>query len=227
MAVAMMAVACRPEVVETLNERDIFYTVNEVPGMPGMSGTSVHLNTDSEFDALLDRFCDYTVGGKQVVFCSSSRVETKEGAGTTPTTITTADREQLKAWMKKMEQAGKTVVVTYDDGSGTWNGTAYANIAPDNSETREYTGVLVSVPVPMIEAEPIEGTVLALRVATDSALILTIHGMMFWDGGEAQGGYIPDEFMVTLGGTVGTHVDLAGEEFHVLELNESYFEEFK
>ena len=39
----------------------------------------------------------------------------------------------MKAWMKKMEKEGRTVVVSYDNG--TWNGMAYATAPPTSTSS--------------------------------------------------------------------------------------------
>lgn len=118
LAAMLLFVACKPEPVEI--ERDIVYTVDATT-------TTVHLRTDAEFDALLDRFCDYAEAGSEVTFyrlgtqTSSSAKDTKE-----VTTFSTRSREKMKAWMRQMEDDGKTVTVTYNSETGTYNGMAYA-----------------------------------------------------------------------------------------------------
>ena len=98
--------------------RDIVYTIDK-------NTTTVHLTSDAEFDALLDRFCDYAEGGSIVTFYNVSRAAK---AAKEATTYSTTSREEMKAWMRRMEDAGMTVTVTYDPNTGTWNGTAYATV---------------------------------------------------------------------------------------------------
>jgi hypothetical protein len=43
-------------------------------------------------------------------------------------TFSTTNREEMKNWMKEMEKEGRTVVVTYSNG--TWSGMAYASAPP-------------------------------------------------------------------------------------------------
>lgn len=117
-AATLILTACKPDPVEI--ERDITYTVDE-------NTTTVHLKTDAEFDALLDSFCDYAEGGSTVTFYNESRQDAGGPKGTKETvTFSTTSREEMKAWMRRMEDDGMTVTVTYDSQTGTWNGTAYA-----------------------------------------------------------------------------------------------------
>lgn len=115
LATVLMFVACKPEPVELLQERNIVYTVDQTT-------TTVHLNTEAEFDALLDRFCDYAEDGSTVTFYNSNSV----AASTKDVThFSTTSKTEMKRWMRQMEEAGKTVTVTYDDTTGTYNGMAY------------------------------------------------------------------------------------------------------
>ena len=59
--------ACAPENEETIIERDVFYTVANNEAFSGLSGKTIHLRTESEWEALLDRFCDYVKDGNQVL----------------------------------------------------------------------------------------------------------------------------------------------------------------
>ena len=120
-AVALTLVACNPDPVEPTNvERDITYTVDG-------NRTTVHLNTEAEFDALLDHFCDYAEGGSTVTFYNANSVA--KGSTKDATHFSTTNREEMKRWMRAMENEGKTVTVTYDSETGTYNGMAYA-VAP-------------------------------------------------------------------------------------------------
>ena len=74
LAAVVSLVACKPEEgTDMACEREIFYTVSENPVMSVLSGQSntVHINTEAEWDIMLDRFCDYTQDGVQVMFCST------------------------------------------------------------------------------------------------------------------------------------------------------------
>ena len=122
----LMFVACRPEPVEVLQERDIVYTVDETT-------TTVHLRTDAEFDALLERFCDYAEGGSTVTFYNANRVS--KSAAKEATVFSTTSREEMKAWMRRMEDDGKTVTVSYDPSSGTYHGEAYATAPQPEPDT--------------------------------------------------------------------------------------------
>lgn len=214
----MGMVACDKEstTVTESTERDIFYTI----GLSGFSGTTAHLTTEAAWDALLENFCDYAREGRQVTFCSQGGSKTKAGSSDRPTSISTSSREELKEWMKEMEKAGKTVRVTYDNG--TWNGTAYANLGQDNmQEPQLYTGTLAFVPTPVLEEPPLGGSVWAMHVGNDSTLIITVHGMMMWNEQET-----PDENMsmligaeIVLEGVVNTYTDLEGNSFMTLDIN--------
>lgn len=201
-------------------ERDIFYSVSEISGMPSFSGTTTHLATEAEWDALLDRFCDMTRGGEQVTFCNihpSSATKAKSGGSNTPNTISTTDRNELKTWMKEMEKAGKTVNVTYNNG--TWNGRAYAyfNQQTDQAEEMSYTGTLVLTGIPIMD-EPVPGTVWALQTDSLNTHILTIQGMMLLNESEDPMPLL-DGIEVTLVGTVSSHTDISGASFSTLELS--------
>ena len=126
LAAVLLPVACEPDGRFSLdNERDIVYTVAE-------QTTTVHLKTEAEWQQLLDRFCDYAEGGSTVTFRNANK-QSKGLAAKDATTYSTTDREAMKRWMAQMEDEGKTVTVSYDEGSGTWNGTAYAT-APQPQE---------------------------------------------------------------------------------------------
>ncbi len=115
LAAVLMLAACNPEPVEV--ERDIVYTV-------AAETTTVHLTTEAEWQQLLDRFCDYAEGGSSVTFRNAKSAN--KSASKEAITYSTTDREAMKRWMAQMEDEGKTVTVTYDPATGTWNGTAYA-----------------------------------------------------------------------------------------------------
>ena len=118
LAFVLTLAACNKDKEELRHERDIVYTVAE------QTTTTVHLTTEVEWDALLDRFCDYAEGGSSVTFRnakSANKSATKEAV-----TYSTTDREAMKHWMAQMEDEGMTVTVTYDPATGTYSGTAYA-----------------------------------------------------------------------------------------------------
>lgn len=116
LATVLMFAACKPETIEI--ERDITYTVD-------CNTTTVHLNTDAEFDALLEQFCDYAESGSTITFYNvgtrrAASLQTKEDSS-----YSTSIREEMKVWMRQMEAEGKTVTLNYDSETGTWRGTAY------------------------------------------------------------------------------------------------------
>ena len=215
--------SCEKENSESNNQtREIFYTVSEHSALSVFDGTTVRLTTEAEFDALLDRFCDYTQSGEQVMFVGTRPSQMKGNASDTPTTISTSDREELKVWMKEMEKAGKTVQITYNEDNGTWSGRAYANLGQNNSqEPQMYTGTLDFVSTPVLEEPPLGGSVWAMHVGNDSTLIITVHGMMMWNENETP----TDDMALLIGaevileGVVNTHTDLNGDTFMTLDIN--------
>lgn len=115
-------------------ERIIIYTV-------GNSEARQTLATEGEWDVLLDVLCDQAQSGNRVTFYNMSQttyLQNKGLRGTKGTiTFSTTNREEMKAWMKKMEKDGRTVVVSYNNG--TWSGMAYAS-APPTSTTSTIVG---------------------------------------------------------------------------------------
>lgn len=198
--------------------RDIYYAV----GPSFLSGSSAHLTTEAEWDALLDNFCNFAKEGEQVIFCGENHPQAKGNNSDTPTSITTTDREELKVWMKEMEKAGKTVQITYNEDNGTWNGRAYANLRQDISQNPQmYTGTLDFVSTPVLEEPPLGGSVWAMHVGNDSTLIITVHGMMMWNENETP----TDDMALLIGaemileGVVNTYTDLNGDTFLTLDIN--------
>ena len=211
-AALLLLVGCKPEPVEVRHDRDITYTVNS----DSVETTTVHLTTEAEWQALLDRFCDYAEGGSTVTFRNANRAA--KAAAKEVVTYSTTDREAMKRWMAQMEDEGMTVTVTYDPATGTWHGTAYAT-APQPHDC--YTGTLVEVPNPQMEEGPnLPGMVMALQINDDSTLIIANGGHWFWDG------YLPlsDSSAIypggpiTLCGTVEARQDYNGDTFLQLEI---------
>lgn len=106
-------------------ERVIVYTV-------GQTENRQTLDTEGEWDALLDVLCTQAKNGQTVTFYNMNQTTyfQNNGAGGAKAakTFSTTDRDAMKAWMKEREKEGLTVVVTYSNG--TWNGTAYATAPP-------------------------------------------------------------------------------------------------
>ena len=229
LAVVLLIASCERHVPndpsERGHERDIFYTVSETPGMPSFSGTTTHLNNEEEWDQLLDHFCDMAKEGDQVSFCNtkpatdSYNAKGKEGGTSTSNTISTQSREELKAWMKTMEKAGKTVNVTYDKDSGRWNGTAYVNLNTQDVEAEDMTciGSLILTQIPAIE-DPITGSVWAIRANDETTYILTVQGMMLMSLDNEYPSLLED-IEVTLSGKASKHKDSNGNEYFSLDLN--------
>ncbi len=183
LATVLMFAACKPEPVELLQERNIVYTVDQTT-------TTVHLNTEAEFDALLDRFCDYAESGSEVTFYNANhkaaKSHTKEA-----TTFSTTDREEMKRWMAQMEDEGKTVTVTYDPATGTWNGTAYATAPSPTPDPLPTLGCDVLTYV--CDASPMWRIILSVDTANQ---LMFFTGMMY-DSINTFVGYnlmVPDGF---------------------------------
>ena len=106
-------------------ERVIIYKV-------GNSEFRQTLETEGEWDAMLDELCSQAQSGNKVTFYNMSQTtyfQNNESGGTKAArTFSTTNRDEMKAWMKKMEEEGRTVVVTYDNG--TWKGLAYSSAPP-------------------------------------------------------------------------------------------------
>ena len=208
-AVLMLASCykCPPE-----GDHVVAYTVDKGPEQ------RVYLVDNNEWQALLDRFCDYAEDGSEVTFYNANhkaaKSPTKEAV-----TYSTTDREAMKRWMAQMEDEGKTVTVTYDPATGTWNGTAYAT-APQ-PQSVNYTGVIIAVPKPQMNAEQnMHGVVMALKTDTDT-LILATDGQWHRNNLEITHIEVYDVGdTVTLCGTIMTMHDYHGNTFRQMELAE-------
>jgi hypothetical protein len=168
-AVLCCLTACEKNQESSDKQRDITYTVS-----PGTQASrqhaaetaahpvTVHLETEAEWQALLDRFCDWAEEGNKVTFYNGTQAASlrsiadklsasqKSRAGSPrtntkdATTFSTTDRGAMKRWMAQMEDEGMTVTVTFDSNTGTWNGTAYAT-APQPEHTTDTTASLFSI----------------------------------------------------------------------------------
>lgn len=124
LAAVLTFTACNDK-EDVLHQRDITYTVDETT-------TTVHLKTDAEFDALLDRFCDYAESGSTVTFYNANSVA--KGSTKDATHFSTTNREEMRRWMRRMENEGMTVTISYDSSTGTYNGMAYATAPQPQSD---------------------------------------------------------------------------------------------
>ena len=125
-ATALLSVGCTKCYWSEDTVRDITYTIAPAASaIDNATTTTIHLETEAEWQALLDRFCDYAEDGSEVTFYNANHKAAKSATKET-VTYSTTDREEMKRWMAQMEDEGKTVTVTYDPATGTWNGTAYA-----------------------------------------------------------------------------------------------------
>lgn len=108
---------------DTFRARDIIYIVNYGEKQ------QVHIASDAELDSLIDSFCDHLGSGhgNNITFYDADYANPERPSKET-VSFTTSDREQLKAWMRQMEDEGKTVNVTYDAVNGIYYGKAYANL---------------------------------------------------------------------------------------------------
>ena len=177
--------------------RDITYYLSENSEYSDNSGysepTTVHLTTDAEFDALLDRFCDYAQEGRTVTFYNSvpSGSTARKALTKEATTFSTTSREEMKRWMARMEDEGMTVTVTYDPTTGTWNGTAYATAPSPTPDPLPTLGCDVLTYV--CDASPMWRIILSVDTANQ---LMFFTGMMY-DSINTFVGYnlmVPDGF---------------------------------
>lgn len=127
-----VATACEPK-DKDLQTRTIVYTVQDETSAPKTEQVTLH--SDSEWNALLDRFFTFAEQGSRVSFYNADRAKgssTAAGQSKDSHTISTTNREEFKRWCREMENLGLTVVIDYDRNTGTWTGTAYS-IAPPQS----------------------------------------------------------------------------------------------
>ena len=180
---AALFAACNKDKEELRHERDIVYTVAE-------ETTTVHLETEAEWQALLDRFCDYAEDGSEVTFYNANQIATKS-ATKDAVTYSTTDREEMKRWMAQMEDEGMTVTVTYDPVTGTWNGTAYATAPSPTPDPLPTLGCDVLTYV--CDASPMWRIILSVDTANQ---LMFFTGMMY-DSINTFVGYnlmVPDGF---------------------------------
>lgn len=218
-AIVLMFAACNKE-----NERDITYIVAE-------NTTTVHLKTDAEWDALLDRFCDYVESGSSVTFYNTTRAN-KGSAAKEATSYSTTNREAMKRWMKQMEEEGKTVTVTYNPNTGTYNGTAYAT-APQTQPIEIFKGVVTEVLSPqMVSGSTPSEYLWALQDESGRTLIIATDGQwyvnrpisgVYTHSGRLRFHYYEEYSIgdtVTFRGSVQTKHDCFNNEFLQLNLAE-------
>ncbi|KWW30982.1 MAG: hypothetical protein AUK63_665 [bacterium P3] len=168
-------------------ERVIVYTVD------GSESKST-LNSESEWDRMLNQFCNLAQTGQTVIFynISSQPARTQKGSAASKEVVnyTTTDREEMKAWMKRMEHAGKTVRVVYDDRTGTWRGTAYVNMPGGNRQNPSYTGQLCYIDMPPIDGLVVPGLqVAALKINEDSTLLILRNNLILGVIEDLDGNY--------------------------------------
>ena len=196
LASVLMLAACNKESSVATCERDITYTVTSVGTQHAASvvdkTTTVHLETEAEWQELLDRFCDWAEDGNEVTFyngtqaaslrsiadklsasqksqAASLRTNTKDA-----TTFSTTDREAMKRWMAQMEDEGLTVTVTFDSNTGTWNGTAYATAPSPTPDPLPTLGCDVLTYV--CDASPMWRIILSVDTANQ---LMFFTGMMY------------------------------------------------
>jgi hypothetical protein len=214
-ATTLIFASCKKDPVNQIdnnnsNTRVIVYSI-------GGEEERITLNNDSEWDALLDAFCGDAQNGDAVVFYNINN-QPHFGAKTmcapkSVSTFSTTSREKMKEWMKQMEKEGKTVNVTYDNNSGTWNGTAYATI-PTIQSSDCHTGIITCVEMPATSEDPTSSDmVAALRINEDTTLILVNEGKMMVCIGDAP------EDTITLCGTIETYQDINDNEYLVLDIS--------
>lgn len=219
LAALLCATACTKTPQEDTNQTCIVvYTVDS-------QEKRAVVKNDSEWESLMDQFCDFAVEGKSVTFYNlNSQPQNAHASKGRPTvvkeasTITTSDRNEMKRWMRRMEQSGKTVNVTYDRQTGVWSGTAYA-VAPsvqDSTVYQGYTGILIATNFSdLIGSQLSTDQFLALRCEGDTTLVIVRDSYLLAAGSTLDGHTVGDT--VTLYGTVTTLND--SEENSILILN--------
>jgi hypothetical protein len=227
-AALLTTAACEKNPESNDKQRDITYTVGTPSSSWHMADTAattvtVHLETEAEWQELLDRFCDYAEEGSEVTFYNANQIATKS-ATKDATTFSTSDREAMKRWMAQMEDEGLTVTVTFDSNTGTWNGTAYANAPQPRPGSQQgcHTGVLTQAPMRAMSAdEVLPGMDWALQVG-DTLFYLVTDGHFITGDGETltlddATYHLGDS--VTLCGNSVWNQDYYGEYFYCLVLD--------
>jgi hypothetical protein len=194
-AALLTMAACEKNPESNDKQRDITYTVGTPSSSWHMADTAattvtVHLETEAEWQALLDRFCDWAEEGSTVTFHHANN-EAKGHATKDATTFSTSDREAMKRWMAQMEDEGLTVTVTFDSNTGTWNGTAYATAPSPTPDPLPTLGCDVLTYV--CDASPMWRIILSVDTANQ---LMFFTGMMY-DSINTFVGYnlmVPDGF---------------------------------
>ena len=179
-------------------ERFITYTVSN-------NVRTEHMMTDTEFDALLERFCESAEGGDKVSFYNAKKRNTKNSGAKENVTFSTSDREAMKRWMREREDEGMTVTVTYDSKTGTYSGSAHkTGTGPQPPQQQEgcYTGVLVNQVDNLYPLIWQPANVMALQVSEDCTLVIDSNGFFFNEGTLEVNGVVYN---------VGDTVTLCGE----------------
>ncbi len=195
----MLLGACNKENSVVSHVRDIVYTVTDGPLASSRQNTdtttTVHLETDAEFDTLLGQFCDWAEGGSTVIFygapASGWQMPSGSRRSKEATTFSTTCREEMKRWMAQMEDQGMTVTVSYDPNTGTWNGTAYATAPSPTPDPLPTLGCDVLTYV--CDASPMWRIILSVDTANQ---LMFFTGMMY-DSINTFVGYnlmVPDGF---------------------------------
>ena len=198
LAAVLCLAACEKNPESSDKQRDITYTVGTPSSnwhMPDgnrrpMETVTVHLETEAEWQELLNRFCDWAEDGNEVTFYNANQIATKS-ATKDATTFSTTDREAMKRWMEQMEDAGMTVTVTFDPATGTYSGTAYATAPSPTPDPLPTLGCDVLTYV--CDASPMWRIILSVDTANQ---LMFFTGMMY-DSINTFVGYnlmVPDGF---------------------------------
>ena len=173
-ATALLSVGCTKCYWPEDTVRDITYTIAPAASaIDNATTTTIHLETEAEWQALLDRFCDYAEDGSEVTFYNANHKVTKS-ATKEAVTFSTTDREAMKRWMAQMEDEGMTVTVSYDPNTGTWNGTAYATAPSPTPDPLPTLGCDVLTYV--CDASPMWRIILSVDTANQ---LMFFTGMMY------------------------------------------------
>lgn len=155
------------------------------------------LETEGEWDVLLDVLCTQAQNGQTVTFYNMDQTtyfQNNAGGAKAAKTFSTTSVDEMKAWMKAREREGLTVEVTYSNG--TWNGLAYATSPSTNTSANiigtwhficslvnhlDNNGVLTGSDLHVPEDG---GGSMYYTFYSDGTMTLTIHGS---DGTTATG----------------------------------------
>ncbi len=147
--IALTAVACHRNNTEEPAHRIVYAVQNADIYAGSMSQpTQLNLESDEAWDEQLESFMDYVQAGNTVTFYNTDKavfrqhgtaIKKKSKDSTKNSNrIQTTSRTEMKAWCRSMEEQGLTVVMDYDQKTGTWSGYAYALPPAMSAQVKTY-----------------------------------------------------------------------------------------